>query len=460
MFETMDLGAQDLKGFSNQVSAWRVLRAGTSESRFQATRGEQLTELIGRKEELDTLMRRWERAKKGEGQVVLISGEPGIGKSRLAQALQDELIAESHFRLLYQCSPYHTNSAFYPIIEQLERGAGFEPSDSPNVKLDKLEAALANSSKPVKDTAPFIAPLLSIPADDRYPALEFSPQRQKELTLNALEDQLVGLAEQRPVLFVFEDAHWIDPTTLELLEMTVERVPEAAVLMVITYRPEFDAPWVGRPRVTPMMLSRLERRDCALMVEKIAKEFGIAEELRDRIATQTDGVPLFIEELTKSVLERATDAGTTIEVPTTLQDSLEARLDRLGTAKEVAEVGAVIGRTFDYDLVSHVTDMDNSALASALEAIVGASLATVRGAPPNATYTFKHALVQDTAYGSLLRGRRIELHEKIAQFLEASVLPETNDSHKADLMRVCRYGQKSEDPAGARGPGQAGGVDR
>jgi class 3 adenylate cyclase/tetratricopeptide (TPR) repeat protein len=419
MFETMDLGAQDLKGFSNQVSAWRVLRAGTSESRFQATRGEQLTELIGRKEELDTLMRRWERAKKGEGQVVLISGEPGIGKSRLAQALQDELIAESHFRLLYQCSPYHTNSAFYPIIEQLERGAGFEPSDSPNVKLDKLEAALANSSKPVKDTAPFIAPLLSIPADDRYPALEFSPQRQKELTLNALEDQLVGLAEQRPVLFVFEDAHWIDPTTLELLEMTVERVPEAAVLMVITYRPEFDAPWVGRPRVTPMMLSRLERRDCALMVEKIAKEFGIAEELRDRIATQTDGVPLFIEELTKSVLERATDAGTTIEVPTTLQDSLEARLDRLGTAKEVAEVGAVIGRTFDYDLVSHVTDMDNSALASALEAIVGASLATVRGAPPNATYTFKHALVQDTAYGSLLRGRRIELHEKIAQFLEA-----------------------------------------
>lgn len=306
MFETVDLGAQNLKGFSDPVGAWRVLRASTSESRFQATRGEHLTDLIGREEELDTLLRRWQRAKKGEGQVVLISGEPGIGKSRLAQALQDKLISEPHTRLRYQCSPYHTNSALHPIIEQFERVAGFEAGDSPDVKLNKLEAALAKSGRPVDDTARLIASLLSIPTADRYPALNVSPQRQKELTLNALVDQLAGLAEQQPVLFVFEDAHWVDPTSQELLEMTVERVPDAAVLMLITHRPEFDAPWVGRSRVTPIILNRLERRDCALMVENVAKEFGIADELRDRIATQTDGVPLFIEELTKSVLETAT----------------------------------------------------------------------------------------------------------------------------------------------------------
>jgi predicted ATPase len=328
MFETRDLGALILKGFPDPIGAWTVLKAHATESRFQATRGEHLTDLIGREEELEILQRRWRRAKDGEGQLVLISGEPGIGKSRLSQALQDAIVDEPHTVLRYQCSPYHTNSALRPIIEQFERAAGMEPDDSPDIKLDKLEATLARSNKPVEDTASLIASLLSIPVGDRYPALNISPQRQKELTLDALVGQLVGLAEQQPVLFLFEDAHWIDPTTRELLDLAVERVPDAAVLMLITHRPEFEAPWVGRARVTPMILNRLEQRDCAIMVENVAKSFGIADELRDRIANQTDGVPLFIEELTKSVLETTSDSGAAIEVPATLQDSLEARLDR------------------------------------------------------------------------------------------------------------------------------------
>jgi len=419
LFETKALGEQDLKGFMDPVATWRVLKGRPNDSRFQATRGTYLTDLVGRDEELEILLRRWQRAKQGEGQVVLISGEPGIGKSRLAEALQDEIIKVPHTCLRYQCSPYHTNSALYPVIEQFGRAAGFEVGDSPDIKLDKLEAALAKSGRPIDDVAPLIASLLSIRTDDRYPALNVSPQRQKELTLNALVDQLVGLSEQQPVLFAFEDAHWIDPTTRELLEMTVERVPDVAVLMLITHRPEFDSSWIGRPRVTPIILNRLERQDCAIMVENVAKEFGIAEELRDRIATQTDGVPLFIEELTKSVLERAADAGAAFDVPTTLKDSLEARLDRLGPAKEVAEVAAVIGRTFDYDLLSRVSDMDDAALNSALEMLVSSGLATVRGRPPDATYTFKHALVQDAAYESLLRTRRRAIHASIFAALEA-----------------------------------------
>ena len=229
----------------------------------------------------------------------------------------------------------------HPIIEQLERGAGFEAGDSSDIKLDKLDAAIAQSGNPVENTAPLFASLLSIPSGDRYPTLNLTPQQQKALTLNALVDQLTGLAEQHPVLFVFEDAHWVDPTTQELLEMTVEQVPDFSVLMLITHRPDFDTPWVGRPRVTPIILSRLEIRDCALMVENIARDFGIADELRDRIAAQTDGVPLFIEELTKSVLESNSELPIAIDVPTTLKDSLEARLDRLGAAKKVAQIGAV-----------------------------------------------------------------------------------------------------------------------
>jgi class 3 adenylate cyclase len=432
MFETTNLGAQNLKGFSDPVAAWAVLKARATESRFQATRGKHLTDLIGREEELGTLQRRWQRAREGEGQLVLISGEPGIGKSRLSQALQDAILDEPHTRLRYQCSPYHTNSVLRPIIEQFERVADMKQDDSPDVKLDKLENALARSGRPVEDAAPLIASLLSIPTDYRYPALNVSPQRQKEMTLEALVDQMVGLATQQPLLFMFEDAHWIDPTTRELLDLAIERVPDAAILMLITYRPEFDAPWVGRARVTPMILNRLEHRDCALMVENVARSFGIAGELRDRIAKQTDGVPLFIEELTKSVLETATGPGTTIEVPATLQDSLEARLDRLGTAKEVAEIGSAIGRTFDYDLLSRVTPMESAALESALAALVESGLATVRGAPPNAIYMFKHALVQDTAYASLLRDRRSQLHGRIAVALKEK-FPEI-DSTEPELL--------------------------
>jgi class 3 adenylate cyclase/tetratricopeptide (TPR) repeat protein len=418
MFETRELGAQHIRGFTDPVNAWIVLRVRTNESRFQATRGEHLTQLIGREEELEILLRRWGRAKKGEGQVVLISGEPGIGKSRLAQALQDKLVREDYTLLRYQCSPFHTHSALHPIIEQLERVSGFEIGDGAEVKLEKLEAALAKSGRPFKDTAPLFAHLLSIPIADRYPTIEVSPQRRKELTLAALVDQLVGLTDNQPALFVFEDSHWVDPTTLELLEMTLDRAPTMPLLMLITHRPEFSAPWVGRPHVTPMILRRLERRDCALMVDNIAKENGIAESLRDRIADQTDGVPLFVEELTKSVIETSTGSTEVIEVPSTLQDSLEARLDRLGTAKEVAQIGAVIGREFAFDLLSPVADTPDTELKEALDRLVQSELVFRRGEFPDARYTFKHALVQDTAYASLLRSRRKELHERIATVLK------------------------------------------
>ncbi len=422
MFELNDLGGHDFKGFAETVWVWSVSGARRAESRFDATRAKDLTELIGRDEEMEILLRRWQRAKVGEGQVVLISGEPGIGKSRLARELQDRIAGEPYYRLRHQCSPYHTNSALYPVIERLERAAGFESGDEVETKLAKLDALIDLSGNLIEETAPLFASLLSIPAGERYPPLNVSPQRQKELTLQSLVDQLAGIATKRPVLFVMEDAHWIDPTTLELMKLTVERSTNAAVLLLITYRPEFDAPWVGRPRVTPMILGRLERRDCERMVAGVTGGDVLPDAVRDKISEQTDGVPLFIEELTRSVLETAIGAegpADAIMIPASLQDSLEARLDRLGSAKEVSQIGAVIGRKFDFGLLARVVPFEDEALRDNLGQLVSSGLLTARGTPPAATYTFKHALVQDTAYNSLLRSRRAELHGRIAQAITA-----------------------------------------
>jgi len=430
LFEVSDLGSFTLKGFATPVQAYQVLRASAVASRFEAFHSASaLTPIIGRDEEVELLLRRWQRAKSGRGQLVLLSGEPGIGKSRLAATVREDLRGEVKACLRYFCSANHVDSSLHPVVSHLEHAAGFERDDPPETRLDKLAALLASTSTSAEDLA-LLADLLSIPADDRYPPLDLPPRRKKERTLEALFLRLVLLAGQGPVLMIYEDVHWIDPTSRELLELTIERLPRLAVLLLVTFRPEFRPPWIGHPHVTAMELSRLGRSEGAALVERIA---GVGADLPDdimeEIVERTDGVPLFLEELTKAVLEtRATghDARGTLSrmapsasaVPTTLQASLLSRLDHLGhEAKEIAQVGAAIGREFSYELLSAVRQ-DEGVLKRGLDRLVGASLLFQRGGPPNTVYAFKHALVQDTAYMTLLRGPRRELHARIALVLE------------------------------------------
>ncbi len=432
LYECRDLGERDLKGFPEPIRAWSVIRPVRAESRFDVTRTAGLTPLVGRAEELDILLRRWRRAKQGEGQIALISGEPGIGKSRLVHALQERIVQDPHTPVRLQCSPFHTNSALYPMIDYLERAAGLKPDDDTGSKLDKLEALLRLSGDRIEDAAPLMAELLSITTESRYSPLKISPQEKKHRTLHTINTRLVALADQRPILVVLEDAHWIDPTTLELMELIIESATQAAILVVISYRPEFTSPWVGRPRVTLLALNRLDHESCALMVKEVAASRTLPDEIRRQIIARTDGVPLFVEELTRSILESgpqdatrgsrdAVGSKTSMEIPATLMDSLEARLDRLGPAKDVAQLGATIGRTFDYDLLAKVSPQSEGELLRALDGLVDSELIFRRGEPPVATYTFKHALIQDAAYGSLLRGRREEAHSRIAHTLEQSL---------------------------------------
>jgi len=414
LFEVRDLGEIELRGIAGLVPAWQVLRPSAVASRFEALRGSSLTPLIGRDEEIDLLLRRWARAKAGDGQVLLISGEPGIGKSRITAALEECLQAEPHLRLRYFCSPYHQDSALYPFIDQLGRAASFVRDDPPAAKLGKLEALLSSAAPEDEDVA-LIADLLSLPALERHPLPNLSPQRKKERTLEALTRQLEGLARRQPVVMVFEDAHWLDPTSRELLYLTVERVRGLPVLLIVTFRPEFQPPWTGQPQVTTLALSRLDRRDRTALVEKIAGDMALPNEVVAQIAERTDGVPLFVEELTKSVLESDVPlAG----IPATLHDSLMARLDRLGSVRQTAQIGAAIGREFSYPLVRAVARLPEAELQSSLAHLVASELVFQRGVPPDATYSFKHALVQDAAHGSLLRSSRQQLHAQIAEALE------------------------------------------
>ena len=431
IFECADLGRHALKGFADPVQAWCVIRPRPVESRFDATRASSITELIGRDEEVEILLRRWQRAKASQGQTVLIAGEPGIGKSRLVHALRDVVALEPHTRLSFQCSPYHTGSAMHPVIEQLQHAAKFEPADETTAKLNKLEVVLALAGRNDPQTVSLFASLLSIPTGGHYAPLAFSPPQLKERTLSALVQQLEGLAERQRVLFVFEDAHWIDPTSMELLERTIARLHDLPVLVVITYRPEFTAPWIGREHVTLLTLNRLSRKDRAIMVERVAGETRLPEELLDQIAIRTDGVPLFVEELTKSMLEsvelrtavqRNTPGGAmpTLAIPDTLQDALMARLDRLAPIKDKLQVGACIGREFSFGLLARVARVPADELSAALDQFTDAELIFRRGEPPAAVYTFKHALVRDAAYSSLLRNRRAEIHGKIADAIETT----------------------------------------
>jgi class 3 adenylate cyclase len=348
LFELEDLGAQDLKGIAGQVRAWAVLRPASVESRFDALHTAGLTQLVGREEELEILVRRWSKVKAGEGQVVLLSGEPGIGKSRLTAALLERLAAEPHTRLRYFCSPQHTDTALYPIISQIERAAGFSHDDVAQTKLDKLDAVLAKSFMPPQERALF-GELLSLPNDGRYPVLELTPQQRRQKTLEALTAQLEGLASQHPVLMIFEDVHWIDPTSLEVLGRGVSRNNAVRMLLIITYRPEFGLPWIGQANVTSLTLNRLGHREIATLVDRVKGNKALAENIKQDIIERTDGIPLFIEEMTKAVLEGGEPAiaappSPIATVPASLHASLMARLDRLGSAKEVVQIGAAIGR--------------------------------------------------------------------------------------------------------------------
>ena len=443
LFELEDLGARDLKGIARPSRAWTALRPSSVESRFEALHATGLTALVGREEEFELLLRRWSRAKTGEGQVVLLCGEAGIGKSRLTAALLERLTSNPHTRLRYFCSPHHTDSALYPIIGQMERAAGLAHDDSLQTRLDKLDAVLGQVSTSNEDAA-LIAEMLSLPNDGRYPALELAPQERRQRTLEALISQLEALTRRNPVLMIFEDAHWIDPTSLEVLGRAVNRIATIRVLLIVTFRPEFDPPWIGQPHVTALTINRLAQREVADMIDRVVGNKLLPASTRQDIVERTDGIPLFVEETTKAVLEAESEGAARrtvaaipppdLAVPASLHASLMARLDRLGAAKEVAQIGAAIGREFSHALLAAVAPNAAEDLGSALNRLIRAGLLFRQGVPPHATYLFKHALVRDAAYSTLLREPRRALHAHIAAALESRI------------RRDCR------EPAGDPGP--------
>jgi class 3 adenylate cyclase len=455
LFELKDLGARDLKGIAGPAQAWAALRASSVGSRFDALHTTGLTALVGREEESELLLRRWSRAKTGEGQVVLLSGEAGIGKSRLTAALLERLAGEPHTRLRYFCSPQRVDSAFHPIIGQMERAAGLTYDDKPQAKLDKLGALLAQTSTSPQDAALF-AEMLSLPNDGRYPALDLAPEQRRQRTLEALMSQLAGLARQQPVLMIFEDVHWVDPTSLEVLSRTVDRIKTLQALLIVTFRPEFNAPWVGQPHVTSLTLNRLGEREAATIIAGLVGNTGLPRDVMVEIVERTDGIPLFVEEMTKAESEAAARRtvaavpSSALAVPASLHASLMARLDRLGPAKEVAQIGSAIGREFSHALLASVARKPEAELGSALDRLVQAGLLSRQGVPPQASYLFKHALVQDAAYGTLLREPRRGLHARIAETLE-SQFAETAESQPDIVALHCTETGLIEKAAGLWG---------
>ena len=459
LFELDEIAPKELKGIAGPVQAWAVLRPASVESRFEAFHATGLTELVGREEELELLLRRWSRAKTGVGQVVLLSGEPGIGKSRLTAALLDRLATEPHTRLRYFCSPQHTDSAFYPIIGQMERAAGLAHNDSPQARLDKFDAVLAQTSTSKQDAALF-ADMLSLPNDGRYPAIELAPQLRRQKTLEALTAQVGALSQSNPVLMIFEDAHWADPTSLEAFGRAVDRIRTLGVLLIVTYRPEFEPPWIARPYVTALTVNRLSERDIAAMIDGVTGNKALPAGIRQDIIERTDGIPLFVEEMTKAVLEAggqeaavqavAAIPSQSVAVPASLHASLMARLDRLGSAKEIAQIGAAIGREFSHPVLAAVVRKPEAELGPALDRLIQAGLLFRQGVPPHATYLFKHTLVQDAAYGTLLRERRRALHARIAETLE-SQFTEIAETQPELLARHCTEAGLTEKAAGLWG---------
>jgi predicted ATPase len=387
--------------------------------------------LVGRGEEVGLILRRWEQSKAGQGQVVLISGEAGIGKSALVDTLRAHVRREGLTRVALQCSPYHTNSALYPVIAHVQQVVRLARDDTAEDKLTKLEQALQTLSLPLHEVVPLMAALLAVPLPEgRYPALPLTPLQQRQQTYDALVAWMLEEGERQPVLMVWEDLHWADPSTLELLGLFIDQAPTAPLLHLLTFRPEFMPPWPTRSYMTPLTLHRLERLQVEAMIAWLAHGKTLPMEVVEHIVSKTDGVPLFIEELTKMLLESdllreeadhyaLTGPLAAVTIPTTLYDSLMARLDRLPTVREVAQLGAVLGREFSYELLHALTAMDEAMLQHALTQLVDAELLYQRGRPPRARYLFKHALIQDAAYASLLKSTRQQVHQQVAQLLEA-----------------------------------------
>src|SRR5580704_13182514 len=414
LFELEHTGDHELKGFARPVPAWRVRGEASVESRFAAIRSGRDLPLIGRAHEMGLILDRWHLARQGEGQIVTVIGEAGIGKSRSIEALQEGLVDEPHARINLQCSPYHSDSALYPVIQYLGRAAGFAATDTPDERIEKLGVLVAQRAASETVALPLLAELLAVP----FAATEASsltPAQWKASTLALIVDMFLGIGESNPVLIVLEDAHWIDATTLEMMMRLTDSIGRARSLALVTARPDFVPPWSARPHATLLTLGRLGRQDCAQIVAGIAAEHGLSVETVAAIVARTDGVPLFVEELTKSVIE---SAGEDSAVPTTLKDSLMARLDRLGEAREVAQIAAVIGRQFSFLMLGAVASRSGEELETTLATLVAAGIVFPEERSLERSFSFKHALVRDAAYESLLLTRRRELHERIAKTFE------------------------------------------
>jgi len=427
-FELKSLDLEQVKGFDAPVHAWAVLREAETETRFDASRSSRMTPFVGREPEVALLLDRWRDAGSGEGKVALLSGEAGIGKSRILATLRERIADEPHLLMCYHCSPHHVNDAFYPIISQIWRAAEFASEEPSGVRLEKLEALARRSQLEPKEVVPFVASLCSVKLDGRYTEIEMPAAEQKERLISALLALLVGPTRATPVLVLLEDAHWIDPSSLEVFNRLVDLMPELRAFLIITFRQEFIPPWLGHSHVHSLTLSRFGRRHAVAMIDRVAGGKKLPAEVLEQILAKTDGVPLFVEELTKTVLESSllrenngsfvlNSALTPLAIPSTLQDSLMARLDRLAPIKEIAQIGAIIGREFPFDLLETVSPIQGVALQAALDQLIAAGLVFGHRTPSQVTYAFKHALVQETAYATLLKGRRQQLHQRIAESL-------------------------------------------
>nr|WP_272871499.1 adenylate/guanylate cyclase domain-containing protein [Ruegeria lacuscaerulensis] len=415
-FEVEDIGLNELKGFDEPVQAWRVGEESAAETRFEASQFEGFTPLVGRSSELQLIRDTWSLSKTGSGQVITLSGDPGIGKSRLVEELRHEIAGDRRFGYRYQCSPHHTNSALFPVITGMRRAAGIADQDSDAVQLEKLENILGLTDCPLVKSMPLISSLLRIPTQGRYNELDLPPVQLRQATIGCLIDQVLQMSRQHPIIIVFEDVHWADPTTLELLRNLIEAIAEVPIMLLLTHRPEFSPDWQDCSYWHEISLSRIGRRQSLRIINAVSGD-ALNAKAAKQIVERADGVPLFVEELTKAFQEAGSDGGKA--PPATLQTSLSARLDRLGAAKAIAQVGSVIGREFDHEEIVGLSKEINLDCNLELENVVNSGLVLRRGIPPEASYMFKHALVQDAAYSTMLKSRRQELHCAFADLLES-----------------------------------------